>query len=77
MNRRYGTAIFTTHEVVDHKAGSVGIELHRQIDAEKKCVATLLFWDATGQFAFQTFGEVPLDIVEELITEARITIQIQ
>jgi hypothetical protein len=74
MNRNHGAAKYTTSAVADREAGSAGVELYRETNGKKVCAARLLFWDASGQFALQTFNEIPLDIVEELITEARQTI---
>ena len=75
MNRKHGTAVYTTRPVVDREAGSAGLELCRESNGIKRCAARLLFWDATGQFGFQTFDEIPLDVVEELISEAKQTVK--
>lgn len=47
------------------------MELLCEKSGETECVARVLYWDATGQFAFEAFKEIPLDIVEELIVEAK------
>lgn len=75
MNRKHGAAAYTTRAVADREAGSAGLELYREANGKKECVARLIFWDASGQFGFQTFNEIPLDVVEELITEAKQTIK--
>lgn len=71
MNRNYGAATYTTRLVIDRDAGAAGLELYRETNGKNARVATLIFWDASGQFAFQTFDELPLEIVEELIFEAK------
>ena len=72
MNRKHGTTRFTTHAVADRLAGSVGLELYREADGTTQIGARILFWDATGQFAFQGFNtEIPLDVVEELISDVK------
>lgn len=71
MNRKNGTAIYSTEIVVDREAGSAGVALYRETNGKRECAARLLFWDASGQFGFQTFTEIPLDVVEELIVEAK------
>ena len=73
MNRKHATSQYTTSTVADRKAGSAGLELYRETKDGKDCVARILFWDASGQFVLETFNniELPLDIVEELIAEAK------
>jgi len=75
MNRKHGAAMYSTQVVVDREAGSAGVELYREANGKKECAARLLFWDAAGQFEFQTFNEIPLDVVEELIVDAKHTIK--
>lgn len=75
MNRKHGAATYATLAVADREAGSAGLELFREANGTKECVARLVFWDASGQFGLQTFSELPLDIVEELINEAKRTIK--
>jgi hypothetical protein len=36
----------------------------------------ITYWDALGQFVLQTFDEVPLEIVEALIAEAKTTVPV-
>ena len=77
MNRNHGNALYTTLSLNDRKEGYVAIELYRATKEAKMRVARIVFWDAAGQFFFETFnGELPLEIVEELITEAK-TIKIR
>ncbi|MCG3181889.1 MAG: hypothetical protein BIFFINMI_04329 [Phycisphaerae bacterium] len=71
MNRKYGVATYTTRTVEDRRAGSAGLELYREVNGRSECAASLVFWDAEGQFRLQTFREVPLDIVEQLISETK------
>jgi hypothetical protein len=71
MDRQHIRARYTTRFVDDTKAGSAGVELFREENGEPECVARVLYWDSTGQFAFEAFKEIPLDIVEELIAEAK------
>jgi hypothetical protein len=71
MNRKHGVATYTTRALEDRKAGSTGLALYREINGKEECAAHLLFWDALGQFGLQTFSEVPLDIIEDLIAETK------
>ena len=75
MNFQHGTAIYTTRAIADRDAGSAGLDLYCEAGGQPKCVARIAFWDASGQFAFQTFKEIPLVVVEELIAEAKQTIK--
>jgi hypothetical protein len=75
MNRKHGAATYTTRSVADRGSGSAGLELYRDVSGKTECAARLLFWDASGQFSLQTFSEVPLDVVEQLIAETKETIK--
>jgi hypothetical protein len=77
MNRKHGAATYTTRAVADRVAGSAGLELYCDVNGRTECAARLLFWDASGQFSLQTFSEVPLNVVEQLIAEAKETIRIK
>ena len=51
--------------------------LYQTAKGEQKHVPSVTFWDACGQFYFETFqGDVPLEIVEDLISEAKKQIRI-
>ncbi len=76
LDRDYGDAHYSSLFVEDRKQGMAGQELDRARHGKKERVAWILFWDASGQFSVETFNcEVPLDIMEELIGEARRTIK--
>jgi len=78
MNRDYSNAHYNTLSSNDRKEGYAALELYRTIKGEKKRVARIIFWDASGQFFLETFNvELPLEIVEELIAEAKATIKIR
>ena len=72
MNRTYGDAVYSTSPVQDSQQGYTGLELYRVRQNKRKRMASILFWDASGQFSVETFkSDVPLDILEELIAEAK------
>jgi len=81
MNRDYGQWHFTTAQVSDNKDGYAGLELYGKSlskPAPARRVARILFWDACGQFYFETFEtDIPLEIVEDLIVEAKTTIKVR
>ncbi len=81
MNRDYGEWHFTTSQVIDTTDGYSGIELHRKsriTQTDTLRVARILFWDACGQFFFETFNaDIPVEIVEDLIAEAKATIKVR
>ena len=48
------------------------MRLHRETEGRTVVAAEVVFWDAAGQYFLKTFnGDVPLDIVEALIVEAK------
>jgi hypothetical protein len=69
MNQLYGSTFYTTG-VVSNDA-SLGIELFGERGGTRVLVAQIVCWDANGQVMLQTFHEIPLEIVEELIVEAK------
>lgn len=77
MNRDYGSNMrFTTSCVDDKEKGYAGVELYCTSSGERKRVARVIFWDASGQFFIETFNsDLPLVIVEELIAEAKATVK--
>lgn len=71
MKRIFGDAQYTSYFVEDLKQGFAGYELLRSRGGKEEHVATVLFWDAMGHFFVETFGDVPVVVLEELIAEAR------
>ena len=67
MNRQWGIGYYTTRTVIDNKAGSAGVELYCKKNGETAFAASVIYWDASGQFYVRTFSEIPLVILEELI----------
>jgi hypothetical protein len=77
MESQFGRDRFSTALIEDHKHGFSGVRLYRQQETETRMAAEILFWDAMGSFTVQTFGEVPLEIIESLITEAKKNVRIR
>ena len=76
MDRQYGDARFKSCMVEDRAEGYVGYDLMCIRHGKDSCVARILFWDASGQFSVETLGsDVPLGILEELISEAKASIK--
>jgi hypothetical protein len=71
MVRRHGNATFSTETKQDNAEGWIGVHLVRDVGGTRTHVASVTFWDAMGQFSIVVTTEVPLTIVEEMITEAR------
>ena len=72
MNRKWGEFQYSSVYVDDKKDGFCGFELYCASKGETRRVASVIFWDASGQFFVETFGsDVPLDILEALIEETR------
>ena len=77
MNREFGDGFYTSVFVQDLQQGFSGLELRRHRKGTDECIAKVIFWDACGQFFVEMSGtEVPLEILEELIAEAKKTIKI-
>lgn len=77
MQRQQQNALYTTESVQDLREGWAAVELQRTVAGVAERVARVVFWDAEGQFALEmSASELPLDIVEKLIEEARATIRI-
>lgn len=72
MERELGHEHYWTTFVANDVEGFAGVVLHRERFGETVVAARVVFWDAAGQFFLQTFaGDVPVEIVEELILEAK------
>ena len=71
-DRFHGEHRYKSVPVQNNAKGFSGLELHRLCDDRADCVARVIFWDACGQFFVETCGtDVPLEIFEELIKEAK------
>jgi hypothetical protein len=78
MDRDWGESHYTSVFVEDKTDGFGGFELYQSFDGKKKKVASVIFWDACGQYCVETFGsEVPLGILEELISETKTRIKVR
>jgi hypothetical protein len=76
LDRHYGDARYTSVLIEDRAEGSVGYGLVRIQQGVSRQMARILYWDASGQFAVEIpGGEVPLEVLEELIAEAKATIK--
>ncbi|REJ85834.1 MAG: hypothetical protein DWQ34_28320 [Planctomycetota bacterium] len=73
MERQFGDVYFETSYFEDQNEGCAGVRLHRtRAGAQPIVAAEVVFWDASGQFFVETFNtDVPLEILERLIAEAR------
>jgi hypothetical protein len=74
MKRKYGAEEYTSSFIEDRAQGFGGYELLRVENGKEHRVATVIFWDAMGQYFVGTFGDVPLVILEALIAETRAAI---
>jgi len=79
MDRQYSIYRYSTRLVHDNKEGNSALELHMtRKDGTVDRVARVVFWDAYGDFFFETFGhQVPVKIAEELMIEAKETIKVR
>jgi hypothetical protein len=79
MDCEYSIFRYTTQLVHDNKEGNSAVELHATRKGESaKRVARVVFWDAYGDFFFESYGaQVPIVIVEQLVAEAKMKIKIR
>jgi len=78
MERDFGNAHYATSTVIDTREGYTALELHRTIKGDSKRVARIVFWDASGQFFLETYNtDIPLEIVEVFISEAKKEIRVE
>jgi len=79
MNIHHGSDRFWTTFVEDHAQGFAGFDLHREAFGREAVVGRTTFWDATGGFVFGTFdgADVPIEVVEAAIAEARAEIKVK
>jgi hypothetical protein len=72
MNLSFCNVNYRTERYEDRKAGCVGFNLFATAKGQTTAVATITFWDAVGQFYLKLNGpEIPLDVIERFISEAR------
>jgi hypothetical protein len=73
MDHTIGHMRYTSRAVRDNLDGYAGTELLRSRDGgEAVRVASVIYWDAAPGYYVETFGtDVPLEILEELITETK------
>ena len=72
MDRRYANHRYrTTPPVSDRKAGCTTLHLHCETDGQTIVVAEVVYWDAAPGYFLKTFDEILVEIVEELIAEAK------
>lgn len=78
MDRQFAEAHYTSILASDLKRGGMGLELTRACRGQQSVVAEVFFWDASGTFTVETFNsDVPVEIIEELIAEAKHRIPIK
>jgi hypothetical protein len=76
MKRTHGRYEFETLGVEDREEGWAGLDLYCAVGGKRERVASLVYWDASGEFTIEMFERlVPLVIIEELIREAKATIR--
>jgi hypothetical protein len=79
MDRQYSIYRYSTRLVHDNKEGNSALELHMtRKDGTVDRVARVVFWDAQGDFFFETLGrDIPVVIAQELMIEAKEAIKVR
>jgi hypothetical protein len=72
MNKVWANVQYNTNITSNKAEGWTALELTTQIEGHRQGIARIIFWDAEGQFSFEmSTREIPLDIIEEFIAEAK------
>ena len=71
MKYLHGQYVYESEEVIDRTDGYSGIRLYRVVNESKTQVASVFFWDAMGQYMIGLDSDLPLDIVQLVIAEAK------
>ncbi len=72
MNFSFSKIEYRTEKFEDPKRGCVGLSLIATAKGNTTAVGTITFWDAAGQFFLVINGvEIPLEVVERFIAEAK------
>lgn len=78
MEIQFGHERYWTTYVEDRNDGFAGLRLHRERFGKSAVAAQVVYWDAAGQYAVQTYdGDVPVEIIEALIAETKQQVQIR
>jgi len=78
MDRQFADARYWTEYVANDTDGFAGLRLHRERRGKTKVAAEVIFWDAVGQYFVQTFnGDVPVEIIEAVIAEAKERVKVR
>lgn len=76
MDRGWAEYRYTNEFFENLKDGCAGLRLHRVKNDLVEHVATVTYWDAMGQFFIETNNtDVPVEIIQELISETTATIK--
>jgi hypothetical protein len=78
MDRTWANTRYRTHLAHDSGEGWIALELTAHVAGQTDRLARVTYWDAEGQFSFEMFvKELPLVILEELVTEAKEAISVR
>ena len=78
MEHQRGHERYWTTFVEDRADGFAGMRLHRERFGKSSIAAQVVFVDAAGEFTVETFdGEVPVEIIEEVIVESKARVKVR
>ena len=76
MDRQHADLRYFTRTIDDPDSGVAGLQLFRETEDGIEFMASLMLWDAVGEFWFKPFtAAIPLEIVEALIAEAKAAVK--
>ena len=72
MNLDFSNVSYRSEKFEDAHAGCVGLKLFATANGQTTEAATITFWDAAGQFFLKlNVPEIPIEVVERFITDAK------
>ena len=77
MKYVHGQYVFESEQVLDRVDGYSGVLLFRVTNDSRTQVASVLFWDAMGQYMLCLGSDMPLDVVQQLIAETKLYVGVE
>jgi len=72
MDREHKGVRYTTLVASDIERDGMGLELHRHAQNQDVAIAEIFLSDKNGSWTLNTFdSDVPLELIEQLISEAK------
>jgi len=76
MDKLHSPYRYTTDFAVNRNVGSTSLKLIRSGAKGVHTAAEIVFWDAVGQFNISAFEELPIEVLELFVAEAKDRIRV-